>query len=469
MTMSTPTAAAPAGRGPAGRIRIGSGSGFWGDALDPALELVESGGIDVLAMDYLAELTMALLQRMKTRDPSAGWIPDLVPHMRALLPAARARGVRIVCNGGGANPRGGAEAVAGVARAAGLAGTRIGLVEGDDLLGRLDELAAAGERFVNMETGEDGFAAIRGRVVAANVYTGAEGIAEAIGAGADVVVAGRVSDNALYVGPIMQAFGWRYDAAHADRIAAAICLGHIVECAAGCTGGMSSRFAEMDAMGRVGFPIVEMAPDGTATIGKVAGSGGRVDAFTVKEHLVYEIADPRRYVMPDGVADFTSLTLAETGPDLVSVTGVRGEPPPDRLKLVIGYEDGWIGEALLLFPWPDALGRAAKARRTLLERFERMGLKADAVQFDLVGVNALHGPAAPVPATDPNEVGLRVAVRTRTREEAEKVRRAATHLWIMGPGGTAFGTPMKPRPVVSVWPTLIDRRHVRQTIDLLEV
>lgn len=450
-------------------FRIGSGSGFWGDALDPALELVEHGDIRVLSMDYLAELTMALLQRSKRRDPHAGWIPDLVPHLRELLPAARRRGVRIVCNGGGVNPRGAAAAVADMARKEGLEGLRIGLVEGDNVLDRLDELSDAGERFVNLDTGDDDFAAIRDRVVAANVYTDASGIVKALEGNADVVIAGRVSDNALYVGPIMHAYGWHYDDEHADRIASAICLGHVVECAAGCTGGMSSRFAEMPRMGEVGFPIVEMFPDGSATISKVAGSGGRIDAFTVKEHLVYEIADPRSYIMPDGIADFTSLTLRETAPDVVAISGVRGRGRPETLKLIIGYEDGWIGEALLLFPWPDALDRAEKARRTLLERFDRLGLKSEAVHFDLVGVNALHGPAAPAPSHDAGEVGLRVAVKTRTRDEAEKVRRAATQLWIMGPGGTAFGTPMKPRPVTAVWPTLISRRHVQQFAEILEV
>lgn len=450
-------------------FRIGSGSGFWGDALDPALELVERGDIRVLSMDYLAELTMALLQRSKRRDPAAGWVPDLVPHMRELLPAARRRGVRIVCNGGGVNPRGGAAAVADLARKEGLHGLRIGLVEGDDVLDRLDELASEGERFVNLDTGDDDFAAIRDRVVAANVYTDASGIIEALEGNADLVITGRVSDNALYVGPIMHAYGWRYDDDHVDRIASAICLGHIVECAAGCTGGMSSRFGEMPRMGEVGFPVIEILADGSATISKVAGSGGKVDAFTVKEHLVYEIADPRSYMMPDGVADFTSLTLRETAPDVVEISGVRGKARPDRLKLVVGYEDGWIGEALLFFPWPNALGRAEKARTTLLERFDRLNLKPEDIHFDLVGVNALHGPAATAPSNEAGEVGLRVAVKTRTRDEAEKVRRAATQLWIMGPGGTAFGTPMKPRPVTAVWPTLIDRRHIRQSVEIVEV
>jgi hypothetical protein len=453
-------------------VRLGAGSGFWGDALDPAMEVLREGNVEYLCFDFLAELTMALLQRQRQKNPQAGYIPDAVQAMKAMMPLARERGTRLISNGGGVNPRSGAEKIVEDARALGLQGTRVALVEGDDLLGRLDELLASGLRLPHMETGDEDFARVRGRVVAANVYTDASGIVEGLQGGADVVIAGRVSDNALYVAPVVKEFGWRYDDAHADRIAAAITLGHIVECASACTGGMSSRFAEMPHMGRVGFPIVDFHADGSAEIGKVPGSGGRVDAHTVKEHLVYEIADPRAYLMPDGVADFTSLELQEVGPDRVRVSGVKGRGRPDTLKLVIGYQDGWIGESLAFFPWPHAYQRAQKARETMLERFERMGLLADQVHFDFVGLNVLHGPAAPLPdakqLADCNEVGLRCAVRTRTAEEAEKVRRAGSHLWIMGPGGTSFGTPMKPRPVVSLWPTLIPRELVRQTVSILE-
>ena len=449
-------------------IRLGSGSGFWGDALDPAEELLARGELDYLSMDYLAELTMALLQRVRLKNAGEGYIPDLIPHMAALLPLARARGTRLVCNGGGVNPRGAAVRVRDLARDKGLLGTRVALVEGDDVLNRLDELVAEGVTLENMDTGDRDFAAIRSRVVAANVYTDGTGIMRALDEDAHVVITGRVSDNALFVAPIMHELGWRHDETDPDKIAAAIVVGHVVECAAACTGGMSSRFAEMPAMGRAGFPIIEFAADGSAVITKLPGTGGRVDAFTIKEHLVYEIGDPANYLMPDGVADFTRLRLEEVGPDRVRLSSMGGRRRPDTLKLVIGYQDGWIGEGMLFFPWPDALARALKARQTLQERFERMGLKADGIQFDLVGVNTLHGPAAPMPQGELNEVGLRVAVHTATREEADKVRRACTHLWIMGPGGTSFGTPMKARPVVAVWPTLVPRDVVRQSVDILE-
>jgi hypothetical protein len=454
-------------------VRLGAGSGFWGDAMDPAMELLEKGQLDYLCFDFLAELTMALLQRQKLKNPQAGYIPDAVQYMKAMMPLARAKGTKLVSNGGGVNVRAAAEQIAKDAKELGLAGTRVACVEGDDLLGKIDRMLADGVPFTHMETGASNFADIRSRVVSANAYTDASGILDGLGRGANVVITGRVSDNAVYVGPLMHEFGWKHDAAHVDQIAAAITLGHIVECASACSGGMSSRFAEMQSMGRVGFPIVEFDADGSAVITKVPGTGGRVDAFTVKEHIVYEIADPANYLMPDGVADFTSFKLEETGPDRVRISGVRGKPAPEMLKLVIGYQDGWIGESIAFFPWPNAYDRALKAKQTMLERFDRMGLKADSIHFDFIGLNLLHGPGAP--AVDPAkanqmaEVGLRCAVKTKTADEADKVRRAGANLWIMGPGGTSFGTPIKPRPVVALWPTLVPRKYVEQTVTMFEV
>lgn len=449
-------------------VRIGAGSGFWGDALDPAVELLEKGQLDYLCFDFLAELTMALLQRLRSKDPQSGYVPEVVEYMRALMPLARQNGTKLVSNGGGVNPASAGRKIIEVARELNLVGTRVGVIDGDDLLPKLDEMITRGVPLVNLDTGNSDFERVRSRVVAANAYTDASGIVQALAQGANVVVAGRVSDNALYVGPLMHEFGWKYGAGDVDRIAAAITVGHVLECAGACSGGLHSRFQEMPHMGALGFPFADFFRDATAVVSKVEGTGGRVDQFTIKEHLLYEINDPRRYVMPDGVADFTSLTLEEVGPDKVRLSRMSGGPQPELLKLVIGFEDGWIGEGMLFFPWPHALARAEKAKQTLVERFERLGLKADEVQFDFIGVNMLHGPAAPPSALDHNEVGLRVAVRTRSRIEAEKVRRACAHMWIMGPGGTSFGAPMKPRPVVSLWPTLVPREFVQQTVTILE-
>ncbi len=449
-------------------VRLGSGSGFWGDAFDPAMELLEHGRLDYLCFDYLAELTMALLERQRRKDPDGGFVPDAVDAMIAMAAMARDRGTRLISNGGGVNPVAAARRIVAAATEQGLTGLRVAAVHGDSVIDRIDDLLAGGPPLHHFETGETGLERRRNAIVSASAYAGSDGILAALDRGADIVIAGRVSDSAPYVAALMHEFGWRFDDAHAHRIAAAITVGHLVECAAGCTGGMSSRWAEMPEMGRVGFPIVEFAADGTAEVTKLPGTGGRVDLFTVKEHLLYEVGDPARYTMPDGIADFTSIRLQEVGPDRVRLEGMRGAPRPDTLKLIVGYEDGWIGEGILFFPWPDALGRAHKAKQTLLERFERLGLNADEVRFDLLGINMLHGPAAPPLEYEPNEVGLRVAVHTRTRTEAEKIRRACANLWIMGPGGTAFGAPIKPRPVVASWPTLIHRDAISQHVTLLE-
>jgi Acyclic terpene utilisation family protein AtuA len=241
-------------------VRVGSGGGFWGDALDPALEALEKGKLDYLSFDFLAELTMALLQRLRSKNPDAGYVPDVLDYMRATMPAARRAGTTLISNGGGVNPMSGGKQLAAVARKLELHGTKIGVIEGDDVLHRLDEIIASGEKLVNLDTGDTDFARVRSRVVAANVYTDASGIIESLERGANVVIAGRVSDNALYVGPVMHALGWSYEPAFVDRVAAAVTVGHVLECSAACSGGLSSRFAEMPHMGTCRLPVCRLLP-----------------------------------------------------------------------------------------------------------------------------------------------------------------------------------------------------------------
>ena len=442
------------------RVNIGAGSAFWGDMLEPAVQLAERAEIGYLGFDHLSELTMAILTRQRDRDPDKGFIPDIVPWMEACLPPARERGIVLTSNAGGANPRAAAREVAKVARAAGLSGTRIGIVEGDDLLPALDRLRADGVALENMDTGEEGLDRVANRIVAANAYLGADGILEQLQGDADVIVTGRVSDNALHVAPIMHEFGWSYDDDHVDRIAAAITIGHLIECTACATGGMSNMWRISDRTWQVGFPIAEIAEDGTATITKLEGSGGIVNEWTIKEHLLYEIIDPNNYVMPDGVADFTSVQLDDLGGDRVAVSGVRGAGRPDRAKVCIGYRDGYIGEGTIWYGWPDALPKAQAAARWIEQRFDEIGPKFEETRIDFVGVNMMQGATAPIRDIDHNEVGLRVSARTAEREVAEIVRKEVTHLWTLGAVGSAVGVPPRVRPVIALWPTLVPWDYV---------
>ncbi|MFI0370160.1 acyclic terpene utilization AtuA family protein [Actinomadura sp. 1N219] len=446
-------------------VRIGSGSAYWGDAVEPAVELAERGDVEYIAFDLLAELTMSIFQRARMRDPAKGFIRDTVQILERVLPAAARRGVRLIINGGAANPEAAGRAVRALADDLGLPDLRIATVTGDDILGRLDELADGGWAPVNLDTGERGLDGIRDRLVAAHAYIGSEAIVAALAEGADVVVTGRVADSSLYVAPMMHEFGWSFDDPDWDRLGAAVTLAHIVECSACCTGGMSNQWESVREPWRIGFPIVEVTdgPDGVrGVIGKVPGSGGLVNEWTIKEHLLYEVQDPANYLMPDAVADFTTLALRDLGGDRVEVTGMSGRPRPGTLKAQLGFEDGWLAEGLVVQTWPRALDKARHAERFLRRRYEDLKVGIDTLDVSYLGLNSVLGGTAPVPADlDPPEVCLRVAARTPTRADADAVRREITHLWTLGPVGSAFGSPMPLRQVVGLWPTLVPRAAVR--------
>lgn len=451
------------------RVRIGAGSSYWGDMLDPAVELAEKGEVQYMGFDHLAELTMSILQRQKAKDPTKGYIADIIPFMKALLPIARRKGIRLITNAGGVNPEAAGAEVAKLARELGLTGIKIATVSGDDLLPKLDDLLAQGDALTNLDTGSTDLAALRSRIVAANAYVGADGIVEALKQGADVVICGRCSDPALYVGPLMYEFGWSYSEPYWDRISAAAAAGHLIECAENVCGAMSNLWETVPDLGRVGFPYVDFYEDGSCVTGKVPGSGGVINAWTVKEQLTYEIGDPQRYITPDAVVDMTSIQIEEVGPDQVRLSGIKGAPRPETLKVQVGYQDGYIGEGQVLFAWPDALKKARRAEQVARQRFEVVGLRAEELRFDYIGVNTLHGSLSPEPQGEFNEVGLRIVARCRTKDEADKVRREATHLWTLGGVGSAFGVPFPPRAVISLWPTLVSRSAVEQRVNVLEV
>jgi hypothetical protein len=439
-------------------IRLGAGSAYWGDLLEPAVEVAEKGDVDYLCFDHLSELTLAVLQRQKARDPNEGYIHDIEPWTEAVLPHAMKQGFKIITNAGGANPAAAAEKVIEVGRRLGIANLKVAVVTGDDIFLDLDELRSEGVTFANMETGEANFDRIRGDIIAANAYIGGEGIAAGLAQGADVVVTGRVSDTALFVGPMMYEFGWEHSPAYAQQLGAAVTIGHVVECAALANGAVSNLWRDAKNAWRIGFPIAEVSEDTTAVITKVAGSGGVLNEWTIKEQLVYEIADPGNVYMPDGIADFTKLRVQELGPERVKLSEMTGKGLPDTLKVCIGYRDGWVGEGTLLFSWPDALDKARRGEQIIRNRLELLGVEPLELEFGYLGVNALHGPVAPEPG-EMNEVGLRVAGKCRTREDAEAIKREATHLWTLGGIGTGYSSPAQPRGSVALWPTLVPRKY----------
>jgi hypothetical protein len=447
-------------------VRLGSGSAYWGDLLEPAVRLAESGAVDYLCFDHLAELTLSILQRQRAKDPRRGYIADIVPWMEAILPAARRHGMRLVTNAGGANPPAAAERVLDIARRSDLAGTRVAVVTGDDVHETMLRLHAEGVQFPNMDTREPDIGRILDRIVAANAYIGAEGIVEGLQQGAHVVVTGRASDNALYVGPMMHEFGWTFD--QPDRIGAAVTIGHLLECAALATGSLSNFWREAGATWDIGFPIAEVDENADAVFSKLPGTGGLVTEETLKEQLVYEIIDPTEYRMPDGIADFTAPRITQVGPDLVRVTGMTGRTRPDQLKVCVGFDDGWIGEGVAMFSWPDALDKARKGAEIVRQRLRMLDVRPREIVFEEIGVNTLHGPTAPEPTHELNEVGLRVAAHCDTLEEAEAVRREILHLWTLGGVGSAILPPGRPRPVTSLWPTLIPRDAVEVAVEVRE-
>lgn len=451
------------------RVRVAAGQGFWGDWLEAPYRQVTGGPIDYLMMDYLAEVTMSILQKQKSRDASLGYARDFVPQMERILAAIVERGIRVTANAGGVNPRACADAVAAVARRLKLAGRlTLGVVTGDDLLPRLDDLLARGHELRNMDTGRP-LSDVRDRVQSANAYLGAAPVVDALRRGAHVVVTGRVTDTGLTLGPLMHEFGWA--ANDWDRIAAGTVAGHIIECGAQSSGGNSLvDWQRVPDLANVGYPIVDARPDGSFDITKHPGTGGRVTVPGVTEQLVYEMGDPRQYITPDGVADFTSIQLAQAGKDRVRVTGVRGAPAPERLKVSIAYAYGYKAVGTLVYAWPDAVAKARAADRVLRQRLADLGLEFEAILTELVGYDATHGPLA-THEGEPPEVQLRVGVRARDLAPVERFTREIAPLILNGPPsvtGFAGGRP-KPEEIVAYWPALIERGEVQPCVDLVAV
>ena len=447
-------------------VRVAAGQGFWGDWLEAPRRQVEGGDIDYLMLDYLAEVTMSILQKQKERDPKMGYARDFVGAIESVLSSITKRGVRVVANAGGVNPPACADAIRAVAERAGVRrDVRVGVVTGDDLLPRLDELLASGHELRNMDTGEP-LSKVRDRVLSANAYIGSVPIVEALRRGANVVITGRSTDTALTMAPIRYEFGW--GAEDWDKLAAGIVAGHIIECGAQCSGGNCLYdWRNVPDLANVGYPIVEARPDGTFDVTKHAGTGGRISVQSVTEQLVYEMGDPHSYITPDVVADFTTIQLEAAGTDRVRIHGIKGRPPTDKLKVSIAYRAGFKAVGTLVYAWPDALEKARKADEVLRERLRNLDLAFDQLLTEFVGVSATHGPLAGN-ATDAAEVQLRIGVRSEDRAAVERFTREIAPLVLNGPPtvtGFAGGRP-KVEEIVAYWPALIDKRVVETRVEV---
>lgn len=443
-------------------IRIANGQGFWGDWLEAPVRLVEQGPIDYLILDYLAEVTMSILQKQKKADPNLGYARDFPPLIARLERLLRERNVKVIANAGGVNPIACAREIRRVAPS-----LKVAVVLGDDVFARLDEFLDAGHEMRNLDTGAP-LESIRDRIQSANAYIGAFPLAEALETGTDVVVTGRCADAALALAPMVHRFGWKDD--DWDKLAAGIVAGHIIECGAQCTGGNCQvDWQSVPDLANIGYPIIEAEPDGRFTVTKHPGTGGRVRSDGIKEQLLYEIGDPRCYLTPDVAADFTTIQLKDVAPDRVSVWGIRGRRRPEMLKLSISYSDGWKAIGTLVYSAPEALEKAMAADLIVRARLQQLGLAFDELHSEFFGVNACHGTVA-TPNADPPEVQLRIGARGSDKKAIDRFTRELIPLVLSGPPtATAYGEGRPAvREIVAYWPALVPRDLVQTKVEVVE-
>ncbi len=436
-------------------VRIGNGQGFWGDSIDAPVHLVEDGPLDYLTLDYLAEVTMSIMQRQKEKNPQTGYARDFVELIDRILPTLIQKDVKVIANAGGVNAPAAAEALQEVARRQGVRNLKIGIVEGDNILDRIDELVDAGAKFENMETGA-AFDEIRDRVKSANVYIGAFPLAEALNQGACIVLAGRVTDPALALGPVIHEFGWTES--EYDKLALGTLAGHITECGAQCTGGNYSRWWEVPDYAGIGYPIIEIQSNGKFVITKHQGTGGVVNRMGVSEQILYEMGDPRNYISPDVVVDFTSFSLRDEGNDRVAVEKVHGSKPTAFYKVSMSYFAGYKASGQLTVSGPRAYEKAQKVAEIIWERLIRAGNSYEDTKTEYLGLSSCHGDINPVPKQI-NEVVLRLSVRDGDKVKVDRFGKEIAPVITNGPPGiTGFaGGRPKAREIIAYWPALIPK------------
>lgn len=450
------------------KVRVAGGQGFWGDLLSAPVDQVRKGPIDYLMLDYLAEVTMSIMQKQKTRDPNSGYARDFVSLIQEILPDCVEKNIKVLSNAGGVNVEGCAEAIRQVAVDSGFKGVKIGVITGDDILSRLPEFLEKGVEITNMDTGAP-LSSVMDRVQSANVYLGAEPLVEALGKGAQILVGGRLTDTGLTLAPLMHEFGWSFDTW--DQVAIGTIAGHIIECGGQVSGGNCQYdWQNIPDLDDIGFPIIEAYENGEFVVTKHENTGGRVNIQSVKEQLLYEMGDPHEYITPDVVADFTTINLAEDGDNRVRVFGIKGKEKTEFYKVSIAYSDGWKSVGTLVYSYPDAYEKAKAADRILRKRLEALGLEFDVILTEFVGVNATHGHLSGEPPKDIPEVQLRIAVRGKNKDHVTRFTKEIAPLILTGPPsvtGFAGGRP-KVEEIMAYFPALLPKNLIKTHVEIVE-
>lgn len=451
-------------------VKLGTGLAFWGDSIRPAIEMVERADIDYLCCDHLAELTMSILSKQKSKNPDLGYTTDIIPFLRGVVAKCRERGIRIISNAGGANPESCGRQVVALCHELGLYGTKVAVVTGDEIMDRIDELLEDGIALENIDTGRP-LSDVRDRVTQANVYIGCEGIVEALEQGADIVICGRVTDAALYLGPMRHELGWAAD--DWAMLGAGTGIAHCVECGGQATGGLySGGWQDMPRLPSLGYPVTTVFENGEAIMSKPPQTGGSVTVGTVSEQLVYEVLDPANYLTADSTADVSQIKLDQVGADQVRISNIRGKPAPATLKVNMGYRAGFVGEAQFTYTWPDAVKKAKAGLEFLAERLQQVGFSAEEERVEYIGVNSMWGPES-VPNPDDAElpeVVVRYAARCTTKEDARKVFTESVPLYNNGPAGASgIGTRPPIKELFGIWPCMIPREFITQSVEITEV
>lgn len=448
-------------------IRIANGQGFWGDWSEAPKMQLRNGPIDYLTMDYLAEITMSIMQKQKARDPDRGYARDFLGLMDDIMEECLEKDVTVITNAGGLNPESCQQALLELAQDKGLA-PKIGMVSGDNIIDELDELEAQGANFDNYDTGES-FDEIRDEVATANVYLGSPPILEALEDGADIIVTGRCTDSSIVIAPLLYEYGWDLD--QYDLLASGMIAGHLLECGGQATGGnYEGEWQNIEGLHKLGYPIAEVDEDGTIVITKHDNLGGKVERGSVMQQLLYEVGDPSKYIAPEVIADITEAQLEEVGKNRVQFTGVKGRPPTDTYKVSMAYEDGYKSDASIAYAWPNALEKARKAEELLRTRFDEMDLEYEKINFEYLGYDGIHGDATPNPPDDPSEIILRVAIRGQNERDISRFGREFAPLVFRGPAcATAYGGGRpKASPIIQYWPALVDKDLVEPNVSVKE-